>query len=51
MSMPPQETAPRQRSELSGLSSAEAASLRLKFGPNAVVEEQIHPIRKLVGHF
>jgi H+-transporting ATPase len=51
MSMPLQETAAHGRSELAGLSSAQAASLRAEFGPNAVVEEPIHPLGRFARHF
>jgi len=51
MSMPLEETAARARSALAGLSSAQVASLRAEFGPNAVVEEPIHPIRRFARHF
>ncbi len=37
--------------ERAGLSSAEAASRRAKFGPNAVVTEQVHPMKRLALHF
>ena len=46
-----EQTATHERSEFSGLSSAEAASLRAKFGPNAVVEEPIHPLKRFALHF
>jgi len=51
MSMPLQETAAHGPSELAGLSSAQAASLRAEFGPNAVVNEPIHPLRRFARHF
>jgi len=51
MSMPLQETAAHGRPELPGLSSAQAASLRAEFGPNAVVEESIHPLGRFARHF
>ncbi len=34
-----------------GLSSAEAARRCIAFGPNAVAEETIHPIRRVLRHF
>jgi H+-transporting ATPase len=34
-----------------GLSSAEAATRRRTFGPNAVVEDHVHPIRQVARHF
>jgi H+-transporting ATPase len=34
-----------------GLSSAEAARRLLEFGPNAVTEEQVHPVAQIVRHF
>ena len=51
MSMPLHETAARGRSELAGLSSTQAASLRAEFGPNAVVEKPIHPLARFARHF
>jgi H+-transporting ATPase len=51
MSMPLEETAARARSALAGLSSAQVASLRAEFGPNAVVEEPIHPLGRFARHF
>ena len=39
------------RPAFAGLSSAEAGSLRAKFGPNAVVEEPIHPLKRFALHF
>jgi H+-transporting ATPase len=51
MSMPLQETTAHGRSELAGLSSAQASSLRAEFGPNAVVEEPIHPLGRFARHF
>lgn len=38
-------------SALAGLSSSEAASRRAEFGPNAVVEERVHPLKRLARHF
>ena len=37
--------------ELTGLSSAEAVRRRSEFGPNAVVEEHIHPLVRVARHF
>ena len=51
MSIQLQETATHGRSELAGLSSAQAASLRAEFGPNAVVEEPVHPLERFARHF
>jgi H+-transporting ATPase len=51
VSIPLEETATHERSEFAGLSSAEAASLRAEFGPNAVVEEPIHPLRRFALRF
>ena len=34
-----------------GLSSAEAARRMLEIGPNAVVEERLHPLQSVVRHF
>jgi H+-transporting ATPase len=50
MSLSP-ETATQQPSESVGLSASEAASRRAQFGPNAVVEEAVHPLKKLAGQF
>ena len=38
-------------SALAGLSSAEAQRRRVEFGPNAVAEEQAHPLKRLARHF
>ena len=38
-------------SQLAGLSSAEVASRRAEFGPNAVVEEPVHPLKRFARHF
>jgi H+-transporting ATPase len=46
-----EQTATHERAAFVGLSSAEVASLRAEFGPNAVVEEPIHPLRRLALHF
>ncbi|MDR3460916.1 MAG: HAD-IC family P-type ATPase [Beijerinckiaceae bacterium] len=46
-----QESATRGQPALGGLSSAQAASLRAEFGPNAVVEEAVHPLARFVRHF
>jgi H+-transporting ATPase len=51
MSIPSPELATQVASEIVGLSSAEASSRRTEFGPNAVVEEQVHPLMKLARHF
>src|ERR1019366_10075145 len=51
MSIPSPELATQLASEIVGLSSAQAASQRTKFGPNAVVEERVHPLMKLARHF
>ena len=51
MSTPLQDAPTHEPSELAGLSSAQAASLRAEFGPNAVVEEQVHPLRRFARHF
>jgi Cation transporter/ATPase, N-terminus len=34
-----------------GLSSAEASRRLLEYGPNAVVEERVHPVAQVVRHF
>ena len=51
MGIPLQETATHERSDFPGLSSTEAASLRAQVGPNAVVEEPIHPLKRFALHF
>jgi len=51
MSIPSPELVQKGASEIAGLSSANAASKRAKFGPNAVVEEQVHPLMRLARHF
>jgi H+-transporting ATPase len=51
MSIPSPELVTQVASEIVGLSSAEASSRRTEFGPNAVVEEQVHPLIKLALHF
>ena len=38
-------------SALAGLSSAEAARRRAQFGPNAIVEEHVHPLKRVARHF
>ena len=38
-------------SQLAGLSSAGVASRRAEFGPNAVVEEPVHPLKRFARHF
>ena len=37
--------------DLSGLSSAEAARRLGEFGPNAVAEQKVHPLRRVARHF
>jgi H+-transporting ATPase len=51
MSVSSDELAPQGASEIAGLSAAEAAFRRSEFGPNAVVEEQVHPLLRLGRHF
>lgn len=51
MSVPVRETTAHGRPEFAGLSSAQAASVRAEFGPNAVVEEAIHPLVRFARHF
>jgi H+-transporting ATPase len=46
-----EDTSTPERSDFPGLSSAEVVSLRAKFGPNAVVEEPIHPLKRFALHF
>jgi H+-transporting ATPase len=40
-----------EMSASSGLSSLEAARCRAEFGPNAVVERKVHPLRSIALHF
>ena len=51
MSIPFEEVATHGWSEFTGLFSAEVASLRAEFGPNAVVDEPIHPLKRFARHF
>src|SRR5208282_461809 len=51
MSIPLEETAKHEPSELVGLSAAKVASQRAKFGPNAIVEEEVHPLKRLARQF
>ena len=51
VSIPSPELATQIASGIGGLSSAEAVSRRAEFGPNAVVEEQVHPLMRLARHF
>ena len=46
-----EETAKHGPSELVGLSAAEVASRRARFGPNAVAEEEVHPLKRLARQF
>jgi H+-transporting ATPase len=49
--MSPKEAATQKPSECAGLSATEAASRRAQFGPNAAVEEAVHPLTKLARQF
>ena len=51
VNIPMEKTATHDRSEFAGLSSAETESLRAEFGPNAVVEKPIHPLKRFALHF
>jgi H+-transporting ATPase len=51
MSIPSEEVATQAASEIAGLTTAETASRRAQFGPNAVVEEPVHPLMRLARHF
>jgi H+-transporting ATPase len=51
MSVPLQEAIAHGQPELDGLSATQAASRRAEFGPNAVVEEPIHPLGRFARHF
>ena len=51
MNVPPAELAQQKASEIAGLTSTDAASQRVKFGPNDIVEEQAHPLMRLARHF
>ena len=46
-----EETAKHGSSEFVGLSAAEVASQRAKFGPNAIAEEEVHPLERLARQF
>lgn len=39
------------QADLSGLSSSEAARRLVQFGPNAVAEPKVHPIKRIARHF
>ncbi len=45
------EAAPVALPEAEGLSSAEAARLRLQFGPNAIPERKVGPVQRVLRHF
>jgi H+-transporting ATPase len=45
------ETTATSASVPAGLSSTEAARRRAQFGPNAVVEERVHPLKQVARHF
>src|SRR3984957_4179383 len=51
MNIPPAELAQQKASEIAGLTSTDAASQRIKFGPSAIVDEQVHPLMRLARHF
>ncbi|MEJ1977128.1 MAG: HAD-IC family P-type ATPase [Acetobacteraceae bacterium] len=51
MSTPLAETTAGHPAIPAGLSSAEAARRQTEFGPNAVAEEQIHPLKRVLLHF
>ena len=46
-----QSIAVNDASNLAGLSSEEAARRRAEFGPNAVVEQHVHPLMRVARHF
>jgi H+-transporting ATPase len=41
----------QKQPELSGLSTAEAAARGAEFGPNATVEQKVHPLKRWAAHF
>jgi hypothetical protein len=51
MGVPSEDTQPSDPAMSAGLSSAKAASGRAKCGPNAVVDEHVHPVRRMLRHF
>ena len=51
MSLSLEKTATGRAAVPAGLSSAEAARRRVEFGPNAVAEERVHPLRQVARHF
>src|SRR5579863_4070890 len=51
MNLQAEATATNDPSALTGLSSAEAVRRRAEFGPNAVAEEHVHPLRRVARHF
>jgi H+-transporting ATPase len=51
MNLLAESTASNAQSEVAGLSSAEAALRRTQFGPNAVVEEHVNPVQRVLRHF
>ncbi len=51
MNLQAEATATNDPSALTGLSSAEAVRRRAEFGPNAVVEEHVHPLARVARHF
>jgi H+-transporting ATPase len=51
MNLQAEATATSDPSALTGLSSVEAVRRRAEFGPNAVVEEHVHPLARVARHF
>ncbi len=47
----PGATAPDASEALAGLTSADAERLQSEFGPNAVVEQHVNPVMRLMRHF
>jgi H+-transporting ATPase len=39
------------QADLAGLSSSEAAHRLIQFGPNAVAEQKVHPLKRITRHF
>jgi H+-transporting ATPase len=51
MNVSTESNAPDAQAAFAGLSSAEAARRRAQFGPNAVAEERVHPLKRIARHF
>ncbi len=51
MNVSAESKAPDAQATFAGLSSAQAARRRAEFGPNAVAEERVSPLKRIVRHF